>query len=135
HVAQHALQTLQDHRLIIDKKNPLFHAAFLSAEASGRRMINVVPRPTPVSKAMVPPCLSTSTECAIAKPCPVPLPTPLVVKNGSKIRPRMPSGIPPPESAMRISAQSPQRFVLTVIVPFPLRPSPTVSAMAWVALM
>src|SRR6266404_4381669 len=112
HVSQHALEPLQNERLIIHKKDPLLHAAFLScavtARGRGSRIAKVVPLPTSVSKVMVPPCLSATTECAMAKPWPVPLPTALVVKNGSKIRSRTCFGIPAPVSPTQISAQSPR---------------------------
>ena len=48
-------------------------------------------------------CRSTMMELAIASPWPVPLPTSLVVKNGSKMRSRFSCGIPQPLSAKRIS--------------------------------
>ncbi len=51
--------------------------------ATGIRMKKVVPLPSTVSKLSSPPCLSTITDRAIANPCPVPLPTSLVVKKGS----------------------------------------------------
>ena len=54
--------------------------------ASGSRMWNVVPSPSSVSKVSVPPWRSTTIARAIARPWPVPRPTSLVVKKGSKIR-------------------------------------------------
>ena len=72
----------------------------LPSASSGRRMVKVVPRPGAVSKLMVPPCLSTTTERAMAYPCPVPLPISFVVKKGSKMRVRMCSGIPAPVSCI-----------------------------------
>lgn len=69
----------------------------------------------------------------MASPWPVPFPTSLVVKNGSKIFVRIDSGMPFPVSAMRISALSPTHSVETVMVPF-LAVSLTASVMAWAAL-
>ena len=99
----------------------------------GMRMMKVVPFPVSVSNVIVPPCFSTMTLCAMASPCPVPFPTPLVVKNGSKIFACADSGIPVPVSRMRISAQSPSRRVETVMVPL-VAQSPSASAMACEAL-
>jgi len=44
-------------------------------------MKKVVPFPSSVVKVSVPPCSSTTTDLASANPCPVPLPTSLVVKK------------------------------------------------------
>ena len=46
---------------------------------------------------MNPPWLLTMAS-AVERPSPVPLPTSLVVKNGSKTRSRMPGGMPLPVS-------------------------------------
>ena len=46
--------------------------------------VNVVPAPGPLSTAILPPCASM-IPCVTAKPNPVPCPTSLEVKNGSKI--------------------------------------------------
>ena len=54
-------------------------AAVSVSDASGSRMTNLVPLPVAVSKSMVPPCFSVMTEYAMARPCPVPLSTPLLV--------------------------------------------------------
>src|SRR5690606_30708242 len=83
------------------------HAALarsLDGPSMGSRMRNVVPCPGSDWSESEPPCFSTTTERAIASPCPVPLPTGFVVKNGSKMRSRMPSGIPAPVSSMVMSA-------------------------------
>ena len=53
-------------------------------------MTKVVPFPSSVSQSRVPPCLSTITDRAMARPWPVPLPTSLVVKKGSKMLDLMP---------------------------------------------
>jgi hypothetical protein len=90
-------------------------------------MKKVVPLPTSVSKCSVPLCLSTTTVRAMARPCPVPLPTSLVVKKGSKMRERTSGGMPLPESPMEISTWSSSSRVATTIrprsgVPFTLSP-------------
>src|SRR5579883_1453821 len=133
HRTQQSLQTLQHQGFVIDKKDALVHEP--PEAANGSWIMNVVPLPTALSNEILPPCLSTITDREIASPWPVPFPTPFVVKNGSKIRPRIFSGIPAPVSWTRTSTQSRCRWVLTVMVPLPLLPSPTTSAMAWVALM
>lgn len=71
--------------------------------SAGRQRKNVVPRPTSLWKVRLPLCRSTTAR-AIARPCPVPRPTSLVVKNGSKMRSRMLSGIPAPLSAIVMSS-------------------------------
>jgi hypothetical protein len=48
------------------------------------------------------PCILVMMLCTIAKPRPVPLPTPLVVKKGSKIRGKISGGIPLPLSCTSI---------------------------------
>lgn len=55
---------------------------------------------------LVPPCVSTIPRLT-ARPMPVPMPAGFVVKYGSKIRERIPSGIPGPLSA--ISTRTPAR--------------------------
>ena len=92
--AQHALQPLEYARLVVDEYDAnRVHAAVPAAESRsdfmppmGRRMMNVVPAPGALTTLIVPPCLSTMTLWAMARPWPVPLPTSLVVKNGSKMR-------------------------------------------------
>ena len=54
-----------------------------AGQAIGRLIVNVVPTPSCELTSIVPPCLSTIAERAIARPWPVPFPTGLVVKNGS----------------------------------------------------
>ena len=66
----------------------------LRLATSGSRTKKVVPRPIAVSNQMCPRCFLTITAWAIARPWPVPRPTSLVVKNGSKIRARALRGIP-----------------------------------------
>src|SRR5450755_3565534 len=104
-----AAHRLQDIEFVIDEYDTNAHAAILSDSGAvciaptGSRMKNVVPLPHSVSKRSVPPCLFTMTLRAIARPCPVPLPTSLVVKKGSKILSRADSGIPVPVSEIVIS--------------------------------
>ena len=64
-------------------------------------MKNVVPFPVSVSKCSEPLSFSTTMPRDSARPWPVPRPTSLVVKNGSKMRPRTASGMPSPVSADR----------------------------------
>ena len=87
--------------------------------------MKVVPLPARVSKVIVPLCLSTTTERAMAKPCPVPLPTSFVVKNGSKTMCQMLSGMPVAVSVMRISAHSPTRQDTIEMAPFARAPDPS----------
>ena len=53
----------------------------------------------------------------IARPCPLPLPTSLVVKNGSNTRARTASGMPTPLSATRTSTCAPTALVEMTILP------------------
>src|SRR5215475_14824638 len=64
-------------------------------------------------------CLLTTIRQEMSSPRPVPSPTSLVVKNGSKIRSRMSAGTPGPVSPISTSARSPSRAVRTVSVPVP----------------
>ena len=79
-----------------------------AACASGSRMMKVVPCGTTGSKCTVPPCLSCTMRYTMASPCPVPLPTALVVKKGSKTRCRASGAMPVPLSVMWISTSSPR---------------------------
>ena len=58
---------------------------------------------------------------AMARPWPVPLPTSLVVKNGSKMRERTSTGIPLPVSPIAISTCSSSTRVATRILPLSAR--------------
>ena len=60
--------------------------------------MKVEPSPGVLSTLMAPPCLSMM-EKQIERPSPVPTPTPLVVKPGSKIRACTSAGIPGPPAA------------------------------------
>ena len=62
-------------------------------------------------------CLPTTIRHEMSSPSPVPEPTGLVVKNGSKIRSTTPSGMPGPVSATSTSSQSSTRRVVRVSVP------------------
>src|SRR5205823_14461441 len=66
-------------------------------EARGRLMRNVAPSPGGLATEIVPPC-SLMIPYVMDRPRPVPFPTSLVVKNGSKIRGSSPGGIPSPVS-------------------------------------
>src|SRR4051794_15538005 len=80
----------------------------------------------PLSKEIEPRWRSSMMRRQVSRPSPLPLPTALVVKNGSKMWSRLPSGIPGPSSPTSTFAQSPSRLVRIVIVP--------VSPSAWIAL-
>src|SRR5690606_29614657 len=104
--AEHPLQPLEHPALVVHKPHARHHAAsFRSASRSpvGRRTVKVVPTPTSDSSRTVPPCCSTTIACTNVSPWPVPRPTSLVVKNGSKIRCRISSGMPVPVSLTRTS--------------------------------
>jgi len=85
--AQDAAETGEDRDIVVDEHDALLaHAAcFCIGCWIGMRRKKVVPAPGSVSNVSAPWCLSTMTERAMARPCPVPRPTALVVKNGSKI--------------------------------------------------
>ena len=95
--------------------------------------MNVVPSPSAVQNVNEPPLRSTS-ERAIASPCPVPRPTALVVKNVSNILPRIASGIPGPVSSMSTSTKSSPPRERTTMEPRVPSPASAQSAMAWAAL-
>jgi hypothetical protein len=67
--------------------------------ATGSPMVKVEPAPGLLSTVSVPPSWVTM-PWQMDRPSPVPVPSGLVVKKGSKMRPRMCSGIPQPESLM-----------------------------------
>src|SRR5258708_39374791 len=67
---------------------------------------------------MLPSCLSTMMDRAMASPWPVPFPISLVVKKGSNIFSLTSRGIPVPVSPIRISTPVGHRPVSTVILPF-----------------
>ena len=65
-----------------------------------------LPRPGVLSTAIAPPCAETM-PCTTASPSPVPCPTGLVVKNGSKTRSRVASSMPQPLSLTHRCACAP----------------------------
>lgn len=73
--------------------------------------------------------MPTTIRQEMSSPSPVPSPTGLVVKKGSKMRLRISAGTPGPVSRNSTSSRSPSRAVRTVSVP-----PPPVSAMADTAL-
>src|SRR5579859_3326556 len=85
-------------------------------EACGKRMTNCV-SPGLESTAILPPKFCVTMRCTISRPRPVPLPTGLVVKNGSKIRSRSSSGIPLPWSPMLMARNPGSLQVFTSISP------------------
>ena len=66
--------------------------------ATGSQISAVVPEPGRLRSARRP-CDWAASPCTIERPSPVPLPTPLVVKNGSCARARTASSMPVPVSA------------------------------------
>src|SRR5208282_2416512 len=130
---QGAPQAIEDHGFVIDKEQAPGHQFSFAGSAgfTGRLMKKVVPQPNSVSNQILPLCFLTITVCASERPCPVPLPTSLVVKNGSKILLRIASGIPAPVSDTQISTNSLRDRVPTVMCPF--SPSLTLSLMACAA--
>lgn len=82
HMVDHRKSVLHGFPFIgIDLTNPFTTGGY----RPGNSIIKVVPRPVVVSNHIFPSCLST-IRLAIAKPCPVPLPSFFVVKNGSYTR-------------------------------------------------
>src|SRR5271166_4233583 len=120
HAMQGAPQAVENVGFVIDKEQPFGHQSSFARWIGpiGKLMKKVVPWPSSVSNQIFPPCFLTITACARDRPCPVPLPTSLVVKNGSKTLVRIASGMPVPVSATEISANSPRIPVQTVIFPF-----------------
>ena len=74
--------------------------------------MNVVPRPGSLSTRMSPPCRLT-IEYAIESPSPEPA-SPLVEKNGSKMRRRISSDMPTPVSLTVRATVSPGPFVVAI---------------------
>src|SRR5262249_45415960 len=120
---------LVEHRLLVvhaDDVGPHGPASGPAAGAGvrGGRISNEV-RPGAESALMCPRCLWTICW-AMPRPRPVPSPWSLVVKKGSKMRPRMASGIPGPVSLMR-TATAPSTEAVSIV----RRPTPFI---AWTAL-
>ena len=83
-------QAAEDLRLVVDEEDAellLRRAHAVTPWRTGSSMRKVVPSPGRLSKVSVPRCFSRMMLWAIARPCPVPLPTSLVVKKGSKMLP------------------------------------------------
>ncbi|MNG22188.1 hypothetical protein D3C84_1066470 [compost metagenome] len=77
---------------------------FFSGATSGRYKVNTVPSPTTVETSTLPPdCLAKPNTWD--KPSPVPLPTSLVVKKGSKMCSSTGESIPVPVSAKAMAAK------------------------------
>src|SRR5256884_4004504 len=95
---------LQQSRVVVDDENvQRCHGAEGSLSAAkGNWMRNVAPSPGVLTTEIAPPC-SLTIPYVMDKPRPVPFPTSLVVKNGSKIRRSSPDGIPCPVSTNAIS--------------------------------
>src|SRR5438552_3965648 len=95
---------LQQSRVVVDDEHvQRCHGAEVSLSAGkGNWMRNVAPSPGVLTTEIVPPC-SLTIPYVMDKPRPVPFPTSLVVKNGSKIRRSSPDGIPCPVSTNAIS--------------------------------
>src|SRR5947209_4509004 len=87
-------------------------------ETNGMRTENVVAPGTDATDRS-PWCRLTTIRHEMSSPSPVPEPTGLVVKNGSKIRPRTSSAMPGPVSPICTSSQSSSRAVRMVSVPCP----------------
>src|SRR6185437_12760163 len=87
--------------LIVDQQNgQSFHASFsakVRSRDTGRHRVKVVPFPASLSTKMFPPCRSMMPRLT-ESPSPVPSPSPLVVKKGSKTRGRTDAGMPDPVS-------------------------------------
>ena len=98
--------------------------------AAGSSTQNTLPLPSIESKVMSPPAAVTMAR-EMARPRPVPVPGALVVKNGSNTRGLAGSGMPQPESAMRISTRASAEVPMLTRMMFSwARPS----SMAWMAL-
>src|SRR4029079_17969445 len=104
-------QRAQDARLVIDEEDAQVHDAALTscaaAALSGILTWNTVPRPGTESNVSVPACFSTTMLRAMARPCPVPCPKGLVVKNGSKMRTRTGPRVPPSVAPLSPTTPSP----------------------------
>src|SRR5207249_4812645 len=98
---------------------PLAALSSETADASaGNTMRNVAPAPGALSTSIRPPW-ALVMPCAIASPSPVPAPTSLVVKNGSKTRPSTSAAMPWPSSRMVTITVSRSCRVSTQTLPIP----------------
>src|SRR2546421_136758 len=82
------------------------HRRWAAAAAAGRTMVNVAPWPSGLSTRSLPWCASTMLW-EIDNPIPTAPGPSLVVKNGSKIRSRIPAGMPLPVSLTESLSASP----------------------------
>ena len=94
-------------------------AQTLLAGAMGSAMRKRVPPPSRDWQVTLPPCDSTMWR-VIARPRPVP--SPFVEKKGSKTRPRIASGTPPPRSSTSTTTLMPSAATLTRSAPRPAWP-------------
>src|SRR5215475_8300155 len=94
--------------------SPAVGASAVSGSRTWKRVL-----PGSDSTRRSPWCLFTTMRQEMSSPRPVPSPTSLVVKNGSKIRSRISAGTPGPVSPISTSARSLSRAVRTVSVPVP----------------
>src|SRR5207302_4782139 len=84
----------------------------------GSRTVNRLPLPGSLATSIVPPCAWTIPRLT-ERPSPVPFTAGFVVKNGSKIRARLASGMPVPVSANSILIASSCGAAVTVTVRVP----------------
>src|SRR5262249_48947385 len=132
-VAVVEVERAEDVRLVVDHQDrkatvvgrharlyrlPLAALSREAASPSGRMIRKVVPVPGALSASMRPPCAVT-TPWLMARPRPVPCPTSLVVKKGSKTRRRTSGGMPAPSSRTETMAESPSTRVVSQRFPSP----------------
>src|SRR5438034_843295 len=117
------LERVAAHRVAGGEDDPFGHPRVLAGE------LGVHPAPGRVSRVMRPPC-SFMMPWQMESPSPVPSPSRLVVKNGSKTRAASSSVIPGPESVTLTAMLSPTRRAVIQI-----RPDGASLAIAWHALL
>src|SRR3984957_16672877 len=117
-LALHAAGAARRHRRVYALHFRHVPSTVVVGASSGSRISNRV-SPGTDSTCRSPWCLLTTIRQAMSNPSPVPSPTGLVLKNGSKIRFLMSAGMPGPLSPISTSAQSPSRAVRMVSVPVP----------------
>ena len=131
HVGHHQRRAHDQHDRRPDRQHRVPASRRLGRETTGRPACELTPisprsatarrtscpAPTRVSNVRSPACFSRMIVRAIARPWPVPRPTSLVVKKGSKIRERISSGMPQPSSLTEMMTSSPRCCVLTRINP------------------
>ena len=99
-----------------------------SSGRTGRRRMKRAPAPLEVSTSMIPLCMLVTMKYETDSPRPVPSPTGLVVKNGSKALRRTASSMPGPLSTTSTRTWSPSARVRRVMT------GSGVFARAWAAL-